>query len=71
MGAQLAGGMNQPCVGIVGGLGVEATIHYYGAITKACKEQGRGSWSTMPTWTVGWPSCVPAKSTNWRSTSPA
>ena len=30
-----------PCVGILGGLGVEATIHYYGAITKACKEQGR------------------------------
>ncbi len=30
-----------PCVGILGGLGVEATIHYYGAITRACREQGR------------------------------
>jgi aspartate racemase len=28
------------CVGIVGGLGVGATVHYYENITKACKARG-------------------------------
>jgi len=28
------------CVGIVGGLGVGATVHYYGKITAACKARG-------------------------------
>lgn len=28
------------CVGIVGGLGVDATIHYYERITSACKARG-------------------------------
>jgi len=28
------------CVGIIGGLGVDATIHYYGKITAACKARG-------------------------------
>jgi aspartate racemase len=27
------------CVGIIGGLGVDATVHYYGQITAACKER--------------------------------
>jgi aspartate racemase len=29
-----------PCVGIVGGLGVGATVHYYEAIAAACKARG-------------------------------
>src|SRR5262245_24566530 len=28
------------CVGIVGGLGIGATVHYYENITKACKARG-------------------------------
>ena len=28
------------CVGIVGGLGVGATVHYYEKITAACKARG-------------------------------
>ena len=28
------------CVGIIGGLGVDATIHYYEKITAACKARG-------------------------------
>jgi aspartate racemase len=28
------------CVGIVGGLGVGATVHYYENITKACNARG-------------------------------
>ena len=28
------------CVGIVGGLGVDATVHYYERITAACKARG-------------------------------
>jgi aspartate racemase len=28
------------CVGIIGGLGVDATVHYYGKITAACKARG-------------------------------
>src|SRR5258705_12946955 len=29
------------CVGIVGGLGVGATVHYYEKITAACKAHGK------------------------------
>jgi aspartate racemase len=36
VGAQLAG-MSGACIGIVGGLGVGATIHYYEKIAAACK----------------------------------
>lgn len=32
--------MTKSCVGIVGGLGVGATIHYYEKITAACKARG-------------------------------
>jgi aspartate racemase len=35
VGAQLAG--MSACIGIVGGLGVGATVHYYEKITAACK----------------------------------
>ena len=28
------------CVGIIGGLGVDATIHYYEKIAAACKARG-------------------------------
>jgi aspartate racemase len=28
------------CVGIIGGLGVDATVHYYGKIAAACKARG-------------------------------
>jgi aspartate racemase len=38
VGAQLAG--MTACVGIVGGLGVGATVHYYEKITAACKARG-------------------------------
>jgi aspartate racemase len=37
--AQLAD-MTKSCVGIVGGLGVGATVHYYEKITAACKARG-------------------------------
>ena len=30
------------CVGIIGGLGVGATVHYYEKITAACKARGVG-----------------------------
>ena len=33
------------CVGIVGGLGVGATVHYYEKITAACKARG-----VVPDW---------------------
>ena len=60
-------------VGIVGGLGVGATVHYYEKITAACKARGVCpiSPSSTPMSTRDRASCARAGSTRWPTISRA
>ena len=73
------------CVGIVGGLGVGATVHYYEKITSACKARGmvpdlvfmhadaipRGPIPTMPPACAASPPICSGATASMRSCSPA